>query len=82
MKIVIKDEFDFDVDEVIGDMIGNCYLNEIEDDDELRSMIREYTNEYIRNNDYGMSFLAESGSSFQQDDFEDMVFNRVKEMSK
>lgn len=82
MKVVIKDEFDFDFDEPINDMIDNCYLNEIEDDDELRSSIREYTNEYIDNNDYGLDFLAQNGSSIQQGDFEDMVFKRVKEMSK
>lgn len=63
-------------------MIDNCYLNEIKDDDELRYTIRDYTNEYIDNNEYEMSFLILKGSSFQQGEFEDMVFKRVKEMSK
>lgn len=47
-------------------MIDNCYLNEIKDDDELRYTIRDYTNEYIDNNEYEMSFLILKGSSFQR----------------
>lgn len=65
MKVVIKDEFDFDVKPSM-----------------IWLIIAILTNEYIDNNEYEMSFLILKGSSFQQGEFEDMVFKRVKEMSK